>query len=243
MFFKKKMLNEKALPKHIGFIIDGNGRWAKERGLTRSMGHKAGMIALKEAIKNSFDLGISIVSIYGFSTENWNRPKEEIDYLFNLFRGFIKSDFSEVSEAKDKKVRLNIMGDYTKFPKDLVSEIEKALEESKDNDGFVLNLGINYGGRDEIVRAVNNIIKSNVKEITKEDFNSYLYTAGLPDPDFIIRTSGEQRISNFMLWQNAYSEFYFPKTYWPDFNKKELIKSLLNYQKRNRRFGAIKENK
>lgn len=240
MFFKKKVLNKEALPKHIGFIIDGNGRWAKERGLTRSMGHKAGMLALKEAIKNSFELGIKFVSIYGFSTENWNRPKDEVNFLFNLFREFIKSDFNEV---EGKNARLNIMGDYTKFPDDLVKEIEKALEETKNNDGFVLNLGINYGGRDEIIRAVNNIINSGVKEITKENFNDYLYTKGLPDPDFIVRTSGEQRISNFMLWQNAYSEFYFPKTYWPDFNKKELIKSLLNYQQRNRRFGAIKENK
>lgn len=240
MFFRKKVLNKEALPKHIGFIIDGNGRWAKERGLTRSMGHKAGMLALKEAIKNSFELGIKFVSIYGFSTENWNRPKDEVNFLFNLFREFIKSDFNEI---EGKNARLNIMGDYTKFPDDLVKEIEKALEETKNNDGFVLNLGINYGGRDEIVRAVNNIINSGVKEITKENFNDYLYTKGLPDPDFIVRTSGEQRISNFMLWQNAYSEFYFPKTYWPDFNKKELIKSLLNYQQRNRRFGAIKENK
>jgi undecaprenyl diphosphate synthase len=240
MFFRKKVLNKEALPKHIGFIIDGNGRWAKERGLTRSMGHKAGMLALKEAIKNSFELGIKFVSIYGFSTENWNRPKDEVNFLFNLFREFIKSDFNEV---EGKNARLNIMGDYTKFPDDLVKEIEKALEETKNNDGFVLNLGINYGGRDEIIRAVNNIINSGVKEITKENFNDYLYTKGLPDPDFIVRTSGEQRISNFMLWQNAYSEFYFPKTYWPDFNKKELIKSLLNYQQRNRRFGAIKENK
>jgi undecaprenyl diphosphate synthase len=238
IFSKKLDVNK--LPKHIAFIIDGNGRWAKKRGLPRSMGHKAGMLALKNSIKNAFDLGIKVVSIYGFSTENWNRPKDEVDYLFKLFREFIDNDFNEINKYD---VKFNIMGDYTKFPNDLVKAIEDCLVKTKDNKTFTLNLGINYGGRDEIVRAINNIIKDGVKEVNKELINDYLYTKGLPDPDFIIRTSGEQRISNFMLWQCSYSEFYFPKTYWPDFNKKELIKSLINYQKRNRRFGAIKESK
>lgn len=234
MFFKNNSIPNN-LPTHIAFIIDGNGRWAKKRGLPRSLGHKAGLVALKNTIKNCFEIGISYVSIYGFSTENWKRPQEEINYLFNLFREFIANDFNELFS---KDVKLNIMGDYTKFPADLVTEIEKAVEKTKEKTKFVLNLGINYGGRDEIIRAVNNIIKDNLKEVDSTTFSNYLYTSGLPDPDFIVRTSGENRISNFMLWQNAYSEFYFPKIYWPDFNKKQLIKSLQVYAKRNRRFGA-----
>ncbi len=236
----KKKLNHEKLPRHMAFIIDGNGRWAKKRGLPRSLGHTAGMIALKKAIKNSFDLGIKVVSIYGFSTENWNRPQDELDHLFKLFRDFIKSDLTDFDEYN---IKFNVMGDYTKFPDDLVKEIEKSLLKNKEKCDFVLNLGINYGGRDEIILAINKILAEGKSSISKEEFSNYLYTNNLPDPDFIIRTSGEQRISNFMLWQNAYSEFYFPKTYWPDFNKKELIKSLINFQKRNRRFGAIKENK
>ena len=238
--FKKQTLDPNKLPKHIGFIIDGNGRWAKKRALARSMGHKAGMVALKQAIQNSFEIGIPVVSIYGFSTENWNRPKEEVDYLFELFREFIASDVQEIME---QDVRLNIMGDYNKFPADLVQEIERVLEETKNKTKFVLNLGINYGGRDEIVRGVNQMLQEKRTSITIEEFSNYLYTKGLPDPDFIVRTSGEQRISNFMLWQNAYSEFYFPATYWPDFNKKELVIALQEFAKRNRRFGAIKESK
>lgn len=240
MFFKKEKLDTNKLPKHIAFIIDGNGRWAKKRGLPRTFGHKAGMLAVKNTIQNCFDLGIPIVSIYGFSTENWNRPKEEVDYLMNLFRDFIKDQMDEIYSYD---VKFNLLGDYTKFPNDLVKEIEKAVEKTKNRKTFTLNLAINYGGRDEIVRAVNNIIKSEAKEINAEMFANYLYTTNQPDPDFIVRTSGEQRISNFMLWQNAYSEFYFPKTYWPDFNKTELITALINFQKRNRRFGAIKEEK
>jgi len=233
----KKITNP---PQHVGIILDGNGRWAKRRGLPRSFGHKAGMVALVNAIKNTFDMGIKYVSIYGFSTENWNRPKEEIDYLFDLFREFVKTKENEIFNYN---VKLNIMGDYTKFPEDLINEIEKSLIETKNNNEFVLNLGINYGGRDEIIMAINKILLEKRQVITKEDFGNYLYTKNIPDPDFIIRTSGEKRISNFMLWQNAYSEFYFPKTLWPDFNKKHLIKAIINFQNRNRRFGEIKENK
>lgn len=236
MFFKKKLIDAK-LPKHIAYIIDGNGRWAKKRGMPRSVGHKFGINTLKNCILDTFDLGIKIISVFGFSTENWNRPKEEIDYLFNLFRDFIKKDLKDID---DNKVKVRIMGDYAQLPPDLVEEINKAVEKTKNNNECILNLGINYGGRDEIITAVNKIIKDGAGKIEKEQFSNYLYTAGLPDPDFIIRTSGEQRISNFMLWQSAYSEFYFPKIYWPDFNKKQLIKSLLEYQKRNRRYGTIK---
>ncbi len=230
----------KKLPSHIGFIVDGNGRWAKKRSMPRSFGHKVGLQTLKQTVIDSFNLGIKVVSIFGFSTENWNRPQEELDCLFKLFTEFLEKDNFDYNEMG---IHLNIMGDYTKFPDNLVKQVEKMLDETKNNNKFVLNLGINYGGRDEIVRAFNILAQQGKTNITKQDIENNLYTAGLPMPDLIVRTSGEQRISNFMLWQMAYSELYFTKTFWPDFHKKNLIKALKNYQKRNRRFGAIKEEK
>lgn len=234
-----KLIKEK-LPKHIAYIIDGNGRWAKRRGLPRSAGHKVGFETLKKIIYETFELGINVISIYGFSTENWNRPKEELDYLFEIFSQLFDDDILKFNE---KGVRVQIMGDYTAFPEKVAQNVEKMVEKTKNNDKFVLNLGINYGGKDELVRGINNLIAEGKTEVTKEDIDSCLYTANLPPLDFCIRTSGEQRISNFMLWQIAYSELYFPKVYWPAFTKRHLIKALKNYQKRHRRFGAIKEDK
>lgn len=234
-----KLIKEK-LPVHIGYILDGNGRWAKRRGLPRSAGHKVGFDTLIKVIFDTFDLGIKVISIYGFSTENWGRPQEELDGVFKLFDRFFDE---EILEMNKRGIKLQIMGDYTKFPENIVNHCNKMIEETKDNENFILNLGINYGGRDELVRGINNLIESGKTEVTKEDIDSCLYTANLPPLDFCIRTSGEQRISNFMLWQIAYSELYFPKVLWPDFNKKHLIKALKNYQKRNRRFGKIKEEK
>lgn len=234
-----ELIKEK-LPNHIAYIIDGNGRWAKKRGLPRSVGHKFGFETLRKIIYETFDLGIKVISVYGFSTENWNRPKEELDGLFKLFEKLFEDD---ILNMKERGIKLQIMGDYTAFPDNLVANCEKMLEETKENENFILNLGINYGGKDELVRGINNLISAGKTEVTKEDIESSLYTANLPPLDFCIRTSGEQRISNFMLWQIAYSELYFPKVLWPDFNKKHLIKALKNYQKRNRRFGAIKEEK
>ena len=234
-----KIIKEK-LPIHIAYIIDGNGRWAKKRGLSRSAGHKVGFETLKKMIYETFDLGIKVISIYGFSTENWNRPQEELDYLFEIFSQLFDDDILKLNE---RGVRLQVMGDYTAFPEKVVNNVEKMLEKTKNNDEFVLNLGINYGGKDELVRGINNLIAEGKTSITKEDIDSSLYTANLPPLDFCIRTSGEQRISNFMLWQIAYSELYFPKVYWPAFTKRHLIKALKVYQKRNRRFGAIKEDK
>lgn len=233
------MKNElQKLPKHIGFIIDGNGRWAKERGLPRSMGHNAGIKALDLIIKECFyTYKIPTVSIYAFSTENWNRPKAEIDFLINAFRKYVSKDFLK----KFPRAKLNIMGDYTKFPKDLATAAEKTMEQTKDFTEFTLNLGINYSGQDELVYAVNNIIKSGVNQVDKKIIEDNLYTKGQEPLDFVVRTSGELRLSNFMLWQIAYAELYFPKTYWPDFKKKELYEALKAYQSRDRRFGAIKE--
>jgi len=225
------------IPKHIGFIIDGNGRWAKARGLTRTIGHKFGFDNLKKILKESFNLGIKHISVYAFSTENWNRPQKEIDYIFKLLQDWLEED--DLSDFPD--TRINVMGDISKLPENLQKNILKITEQTKHEDKKVLNLGINYGGRDEIVMAVNQLLKSKKTEITKEDISNNIYTKNQPDPDFIIRTSGEKRISNFMLWQNAYAEWYFPKTFWPAFTKKHLMNALLEYQKRNRRFGAIKE--
>lgn len=232
-------LGLKELPTHVAFIIDGNGRWALKRGMPRSFGHKVGVKSCQNVITNCNDLGIKYVSIFGFSTENWNRPEAEIDGLFNLFREFIKNDFSEWLKGD---VKVIISGDYMVFPKDLIEKIEEVLTKTKNSNGMVLNLCINYGGRQEITRAVNKIIKSGVKKVNEKHIEKNLYTAELPSPDFIIRTSGEQRLSNFMLWQCSYAELYFPKIYWPDFDKKHLIKAFKVYNKRKRRFGTIGES-
>lgn len=235
------MAKFKKIPKHIAFIIDGNGRWAKKRGLPRMFGHREGVKTLEEIIYECVGLGIEVVSIFGFSTENWNRPKAELDGLFDLFADF----FDEERQAEFNRlgIQIRIMGDYTKFPDYLVENANRAIEATKHNNKMVLNMGINYGGHDDILRAVNSLLKDKVVCVDKDVFEDRLYTAGLPYPDFVVRTSGELRISNFMLWQMAYSELYFPKTYWPDFHKKQLYKALKSFNKRNRRFGAIKEEK
>lgn len=228
------------LPKHIGIIIDGNGRWAKRRGLPRTVGHDAGFRNLKKILKYAFELGIDTVSVYCFSTENWNRPQKEVDHLMEIFRNAFDSEFDEVL---GEKTRLYVSGDYTRFPEDLAEKVVSLQEKTKNNSEHSLNLCINYGSHDEILRAVNNIINDGVKDVNKEIFNSYLYTAELPPLDLIIRTSGEQRLSNFMLWQAGYAELYFAKVHWPAFTSKHLDKALINFQSRDRRFGAIKEKK
>ena len=228
----------KKLPNHIGFIIDGNGRWAKQRGLPRSKGHAAGIKNLDVVLKECFyTYGIKIVSLYAFSTENWNRPKSEIDFLIKSFRKYLSKDFVE----KYPGVKLNVMGDYTKFPQDLVDNAERTMEATKNNTDFILNLGINYSGQDELVMAVNKIIDKGIKKVDRQTIEDNLYTAGQVPLDFCVRTSGELRLSNFMLWQISYAELYFPKTYWPAFGKKDLYLALKEYESRNRRFGAIKE--
>ena len=238
---EKLMATElKKLPQHIGFIIDGNGRWAKERGWARTKGHEHGVKNLDVIIKECFyGYGIPIVSIYAFSTENWNRPQTELDYLFKYFTKYLKAnDFVK----KYPHVRLNIMGDYTKFPPELVKNATAALEATKNETQFILNLGINYSGQDELVRAVNLMLADNLApQVDRATIQKYLYTSEQPLLDFLIRTSGEQRLSNFMLWQVSYAELYFPKVHWPAFSKQDLHTALLEYQSRDRRFGAIKE--
>lgn len=236
----EKLKSNPKMPKHIAFILDGNGRWAKRRGLPRSLGHKAGFDNLKKQVKFVQELGIKNLSLYCFSQENWNRPKEEVDYLMNIFSDMI-DEFRK--DYLDKDIRILISGDLDdeRVPYETRVKAKKLIEDTKEKTGFVINACINYGGRQEIVRAVNNIIKSGANAINAEDFDNYLYTKDLLPLDFIIRTSGQLRTSNFMPWQSTYSEWYFPKKLWPGFSKRDLVKSLKLYMRRNRRFGAIKE--
>ena len=238
LFSKKQKIDMNNLPNCVAFIIDGNGRWAKKRGMTRMLGHSAGIDTVKKTIDNAENLGIKEVLFYCFSTENWNRPKPEVDGLFELFRKFVNKDAESYLNRDFKFV---LLGDRSKIPSDIVQKVEDIEQKTKDCQKLKVGLCINYGGRLDIVNATNRIIKEGKKNITEQEFSQYLYSSDFSDPDLIIRTSGEQRISNFMLYQMAYSEFYFTKTYWPDFNKKELEKAICDYQKRNRRFGAIKE--
>lgn len=235
------MENLKKLPTHIGFIIDGNGRWAKQRGLARSLGHSAGIKTLDLVLKEClYTYNIPYVSVYAFSTENWNRPTAEINFLMAAFTKYLKA---KSFMKRFPGARLNLMGDYSKFSKELVDIAIDTIEKTKDNTKYVLNICVNYSGQDEIIRAVNNIINAGVTNVDRQTFESYLYTNGQPPLDFVVRTSGEQRLSNFMLWQVSYAELYFPKTYWPAFKKKQLHNSLIEYQNRDRRFGAITEEK
>ena len=234
----KEKIELKKLPQHLGLIIDGNGRWAKQRGLPRSMGHKAGFNTLERIVKECFyTYGIPHISVYCFSTENWNRPEKEVEYLGELFRKMINSRLMK----KYPDVRINFMGDFGKFGEDIAIKGKKLMENSSKDYKYTLNLCINYSGQEELIRAINKIIEEGIEKVDRETIENHLYSAGQPQVDFMIRTSGEQRLSNFMLWQVAYAEFYFPKCHWPAFNKKTLHKALLEFQSRDRRFGAIKE--
>lgn len=224
------------IPCHVGIIMDGNGRWAKERGLNRSKGHEAGYKTLKTTAKYILDSGVKVLSVFAFSTENFNRPKEEVDFLMNLFIKGFKKDSAFFNKENIKVV---FSGRKEPLKKDVIEAMEYLSGSTKNNTKGILNICLNYGGRSEIVDAVNHIIKDNLKEVDEEVINSYLYNK-LPDIDLLIRTSGEVRISNFMLWQLSYAELYFPKCYFPDFNQEEFDKALLEYTKRDRRFGSVK---
>ncbi len=227
------------LPRHMGFIIDGNGRWAQEHGWPRTKGHEAGVKNLDAILHTCFyDYNIPIISIYAFSTENWSRPKAEIDYLIKYFTNYLKSnDFVK----KFPGVKLNIMGDYTRFPAKLVKNAERVLAATKNETQYILNLGINYSGQDELVRAYQLMLNDGVQTVDRGVVEKYLYTHDQPPLDYVVRTSGEQRLSNFMLWQVSYAELYFPQTYWPAFGQAELRDALTEFQRRHRRFGTIKE--
>lgn len=238
---KKIDLDFNHIPKHIAFIIDGNGRWAKKRNMPRSYGHKVGLDMLEKAVKSARKLGVKIVSIFVFSTENWKRPKEEVDYLFGLFEKSVQKILKK--NNFDNGVCYRHMGDLSKLSENMQNLTKQIIEKSKHNQDFIVNVGLNYGGRDELVRTYNKMANKGLKDITIKDIEENLDTNGLPDPEFVIRTSGEQRISNFMLFQMAYSELYFTPTYWPDFDEKELIKALQDFQTRKRKFGGLTEDK
>lgn len=224
------------LPRHIGIILDGNGRWAKKRGLERLSGHEEGAKAIGRLLSCAKKYNIEAVSVFAFSTENWKRNKQEVDGIFEILKRLIEEKGNSFVEGG---FVLRVMGDVSRLDQELQSLIKNLIERTKTNSGVVFNVGLNYGGRAEIVRAANLALEKNIEKLTEESFESLLYTNGLPDPDFIIRTSGEMRLSNFMLWQAAYSELYFPKFFWPSFNERKFVKCLIEYSKRNRRFGNV----
>lgn len=238
----KEQIDMNRIPKHIAIIMDGNGRWAKKRFLPRTAGHREGVERVSEIVEAASDLNVQCLSLYAFSTENWKRPKEEIDALMNLLILYINRELDRIHK---NNIKMRVMGDISKLPKNVAEKVQMAIEKTKDNTGMVLNIGLNYGGRDEIVRAVKNILadvkrgKLKEEDINSDMFSKYLYTSELPDPDLLIRPSGELRLSNFMLYQVAYTEFWFSEIYWPDFKPKNLYEAIIDYQKRDRRFGGI----
>ena len=229
-----------SLPKHVAIIMDGNGRWALRRGLPRVAGHKKGVDTVRRVTEQCRRLGISVLTLYAFSDENWRRPKQEDGFLMNMLGTFLKA---EIATMKTNDIKFRTIGRTERLPTSAQEWIEKAVSETAGNAGMVLNLALSYGGRGEILEAVKRIHSANVSasDLTEEVFSSHLDTAGLPDPDLIIRTSGEKRISNFLLWQAAYAELYFTDTLWPDFDEKDLLTAILDYQGRQRRFGLTQE--
>ena len=230
-------LDMNRIPRHVGIIMDGNGRWAKERGMVRVQGHNAGMKALKEIVKHCDRLGVKYLTVYAFSTENWIRPADEVSGIFKLLVLYVAQ---ELKELDDNNVKVNILGDWSPLPQDAKNSIEKALKTTENNTGLVFNIAVNYGARAEIAMAVNSLIAEGRSYVTPEDISSRLYTAGMPDPDLIIRTGGEYRLSNFLLWQAAYSELVIRPEYWPDFTPEVFEEAIAEFQGRDRRFGGVK---
>ena len=232
------------IPTHVAIILDGNGRWAKSKGLPRTAGHVQGAKNVETICKAAYDMGINYLTVYAFSTENWNRPKEEVDAIMQLLHNYLKTC---LKTAAKNDICVKVIGDKSRLDEDLIKRIDELEEKTKDYKGLHFQVALNYGSRDEITRAVNKLsakvaageIKSG--EITEDMISAELDTAGIPDPDLMIRTSGEQRISNYLLWQLAYSELYFTSVPWPDFGKEELVKAVEAYQKRDRRYGLVKE--
>ena len=231
----KKIVGECDL-RHVAIIMDGNRRWAKERNLPSAVGHKKGVDALKAAMRACDDFGIKYLTVYAFSTENWNRKPEEVNFLMDLLGQTLKNELKEMDE---NNVVISFIGDTTKLSPKLQEVLKNSVETTKNNTGVNLQIAFNYGARDEIVHAVKKIIDTNdVENITEETISKYLYTAGIPDPDLLIRTGGEMRVSNYLLWQIAYSEFIVLQKFWPEFNKETLAECVMEYRRRNRRFGS-----
>ncbi len=237
-------ISHERIPDHIAIIMDGNGRWAQQRGLPRALGHRAGVEALRGIVKCCDRIGVKYLTVYAFSTENWKRPQTEIGILMSLLKEYVRRDLDELHA---NKVRIKVLGDTAKLPEDVAREIELACQKTKQNTGLVFNLALNYGGRAEIIQAVKNLIqdialeKIRIEDIEEELFEQYLYTRDCPEPELLIRTSGELRLSNFLLWQAAYSEIVVVDHCWPDFNEEYLLDTIRIYQNRERRFGGIKK--
>ncbi len=232
------------LPKHIAIIMDGNGRWAERRSLNRIAGHRMGIRRAKEIIRASREIGIQVLTLYAFSTENWNRPQREISTLMALLKRFLAAEGKSLIK---NNIRLNAIGTIEDLPGDVRDVLRQVIEQSRDNSGMVLNAALSYSGRQEIVQAIRMICREaaegriNPAQVDEKTLSDHLYTAGLPDPDLLIRTSGEYRISNFLLWQTAYTELYITGTLWPDFSKKDLLAAIADYAKRERRFGLTRQ--
>jgi len=233
-------LDATSIPRHVAIIMDGNGRWAKRRGLPRVAGHKQGANTVRRITEECRNLGIDVLTLYAFSDENWGRPKEEVGFLMDMLGSFLKA---EIANMKANGIRFRTIGRIERLPPSVRSWIEMAVTETARNTHMILNLALSYGGRGEILEAIKRLRAGGVsaEQLTEDIFSSYLDTAGLPDPDLIIRTSGEQRISNFLLWQAAYAELYFIDTLWPDFSEKDLLAALIDYQGRHRRFGLTQD--
>lgn len=237
------MDTEERVPRHVALILDGNGRWAKKRGLPRTMGHKEGCKTVEKTVELAARMGMEYLTVYGFSTENWKRSSEEVGALMQLFRYYM---VRLLKIAKENNVRVKMIGDRRRFDEDIIEGINRLERETKENTGLTFVIAVNYGGRDEITRAVSRLAgdcaagKMKAEEITEEVVASYLDTAGMPDPDLLIRTSGEIRLSNYLLWQLAYTEIYVTDCLWPDFNEEELKRAIMQYNKRERRFGGVK---
>ena len=230
------MTDELKIPAHVAIIMDGNGRWARKRGLPRVMGHYQGAQVAEDIVEYATELGIKYLTLYAFSTENWNRPKEEVEALFKLLEDYLRN---KKQKLYDLQIRVRFIGRRDRLPETLVKLMEQIEDESKDFRALTLNLAIDYGGRDEILRAVKKLLKDNPKVIDEETFSQYLDLACSPDPDLLIRTAGEKRISNFLLWNIAYTEFYFTDTLWPDFTREEFLKAIKDFSKRKRKFGRV----
>ncbi len=228
----------KKIPRHVGIIMDGNGRWAQARGLPRTAGHRAGTENLREIFRAAQEFGVEILTLYAFSTENWNRPRAEVRLLMRLLNRVIDNELDELIESGVRICHMGLLNDLAPI---IAQKIQHAKEASRENDRLIVNVAFNYGGRAEIVEAVKRIIADGLSadEVDEERFEDYLFTAGLPDPDLIIRTGGDMRLSNFLLWQAAYAELCFTPTLWPDFHRQDLREALVSYQRRDRRFGGL----
>lgn len=232
------------VPNHIAIILDGNGRWAKSKGMPRNYGHTVGAKNVEVICEEAYNLGVKYLTLYAFSTENWNRSQNEVDALMKLLKNYLKTC---LKRANSNNMRVRVLGDISRLEEDFQKKIIELEEATKNNTGLNLQIALNYGSRDEILRAFKKMLtdyenkKLSMTDITEETFSEYLDTKGIPDPDLLIRTSGEQRLSNYLLWQLAYSEFYFTPVPWPDFSKEELIKAIEVYESRDRRYGGVKE--